>query len=332
MRHDELAFLNLQLAGMLKSGIPLEGAIQQLSRSMRRGTLREEFEALNTDLAKGVPLKEAIATRHLPDLYRRMLIVGSQTNDLPGVLTLLADHYNRINSISTRLKGLMVYPSIVVVASLGLSFFLALFLRAVSEDLPKLLTDVGPQLAVGRGLNVMIWMPVAALGVVTLLLLLVMIFPALRRWLRWHLPGFKEAALAQLASAMRLMLKAGTNLADALGLLGYMESNTPAGRDVARWQSRLADGHRHFSDIASDSKVIPPLFSWIVSSAQEDLAKGFERAAEIYQARASYRTEMLLYGALPISILFLGVMLASQAYPVIRLFVQFGSLLDQMGL
>src|SRR5438552_3309414 len=126
MKYDELAFVNLQLAGMLKSGIPLEGALLQLSRTMRRGRLRSEMEALEAQLKNGVPLSDALAARPLPDLYKRMLLVGAQTQDLPGILTLLADHYQRVNSIAARLKGLLVYPSIVILASLVLSFFLAL--------------------------------------------------------------------------------------------------------------------------------------------------------------------------------------------------------------
>ena len=43
-----------------------------------------------------------------------------------------------------------------------------------------------------------------------------------------------------------------------------------------------------------------------------------ERAAEIYQARASYRIELALYGALPVSILLLGQMVLWQAIPLIR--------------
>src|SRR5256885_7805883 len=49
MKLEELAFVNQQLAGMLKSGIPLEGALRQLCANMRRGQLRVELEALEAD-------------------------------------------------------------------------------------------------------------------------------------------------------------------------------------------------------------------------------------------------------------------------------------------
>jgi type II secretory pathway component PulF len=331
MKFDELAFVNLQLAGMLRSGIPLEGALRQLSRTLRRGRLQDQLQALEADLARGVPLHEALQTRQLPDLYRRMVVVGVQGNDLPGVLTLLADHYQRLNAIGTRLKGLMVYPVIVLLGSLALSIFLALFLRTFATELPHTLSDVDPDLIAGPGVMALIWLPVLLLAVLSVLGVGTLVVPPFRRWVRWHMPGFKEAALAQIASGMRLMLKAGTNLADALGLMRSLESNTPAGPDLAQWQRRLTEGHGRFPELAAGSRNIPPLFAWLVSSGGENLSEGFERAAQIYQARAAYRIEMLLYAALPVSILGVGLMVISQAYPVIRLFVQFGSMLDRLG-
>jgi type II secretory pathway component PulF len=86
MKYEELALVNQQLAGMLKSGIPLEGALRQLSANMRRGRLREELQALEADLAKGVPLKEALATRALPEFYVKMVQLGARTGDLRELL------------------------------------------------------------------------------------------------------------------------------------------------------------------------------------------------------------------------------------------------------
>lgn len=332
MNYDEFAFVNLQLAGMLRSGMPLEGALRQLCATMQRGGLQTELKKLEAALATGTPLPEALAARQLPDFYRKMIQVGISSNDLPGVLTMLADYYQKVSSVAARLKGLMVYPVIVLLASLGLSFFLASSFRTFTRDLPELLRDSMPRMVFAEGVPVMIWMPFFSLAAVSTFVLLVIIVPPLRRSLRWRLPGFKEAGLSQLASAMDLMLKSGTNLHDALALLRCMEMKTPVGKDIARWQTRLAAGHAQFQEITAGSKAVPPLFSWLVNSGGENLAEGFRRAAEIYYARAVHRIEMLLYAALPVSILFLGVMLVSQAYPLVQMFFGAANLMDQLGL
>src|SRR5437667_7789205 len=85
-----------------------------------------KVQQLDAHLSRGTPLKEALARRALPPFYIRMVEIGTRSNDLPGVLNLLADHYHRANALWTRLKGLMVYPLIVIVVALGLTLFLSL--------------------------------------------------------------------------------------------------------------------------------------------------------------------------------------------------------------
>ena len=87
MKLDEFAFFNQQLAAMLRDGIPLEGALRRLCQEMRAGLLRTELQSLEADLAKGTPMADALQPRQLPELYKRMILVGVKSSDLPGALT-----------------------------------------------------------------------------------------------------------------------------------------------------------------------------------------------------------------------------------------------------
>ncbi len=312
MNQDEFAFFNQQLAAMLREGIPLEGALQQLCAGMRSGPLRVELQQLEDDLARGTPLKDALARRSLPDLYRRMLEIGARSNDLPGVLTLLADHYHRANALWSRLKGLMVYPLIVILVSLGLTLFVSL---TFSGFMTRFFEQVQAQPLISAP---MIWMPPIVLAFAALLAVAAISIPSWRARLRWRLPAFREASLAQLASAMNLMLKNGTTLPEALALAEALESGTPAFRALARWRQLVEAGQGKPAEWSGDSHPFPPLFLWLVQKGGEDVAAGFQEAAEIFQARAAYRIELALYGALPVSILLLGQMVIWQAVPLMR--------------
>ena len=81
---------------------------------MKSSPLRSEMAELESDLSRGTPLKDAITRRSLPEFYTRMVALGARTNNLPGVLTLVADYYQRANTTWNRLKGLMVYPFLVL--------------------------------------------------------------------------------------------------------------------------------------------------------------------------------------------------------------------------
>jgi type II secretory pathway component PulF len=325
MKTDEFAFFNQQLAAMLRDGIPLEGALQRLCAEMRRGKMRDELQALEADLAKGAPLAAALAARQLPELYKRMVAVGVKSGNLPGALTLLADYFQRQSNLSARLKALMVYPLIVLFVAFFLSCFLAYLLGHFIWNNLALLTDNSRIAPASTGL----WMAPVLIGLALAAgLIAVSVSPA-RRKLRWRLSVFRDASLAQAASAIWLMLKNGVPLDDALQLVEQLEHGTRAEGEIAQWRQRLASGRGKFSEMAGVSRVFPPLFVWTVAQAGEDLTAGFQRAAEMYHARAAYRTEMFLYSALPCSILVLAAMLISQIQPVFAALMSFIHMLTQ---
>ena len=115
---------------------------------------------------------------------------------------------------------------------------------------------------------------------------------------------------------------------DSLNFLVELEKGTPAGADIGRWIAKLKQGSAKFSQIAANSAVFPPLFVWVVDQAKEDLEGGFRQVAEIYYARAVYRIEMLLYAALPVSVLLLGLLIVAQMAPMMHVVIR---LIDSLG-
>jgi type II secretory pathway component PulF len=334
MKYDELAYVNQQLATMLREGIPLEGSLRQLCATMRHGRLRSELQLLEGDLAGGAPLDQAVARRQLPEFYRLMLQAGARGHDLPGLLTLLADYYQNANLVWTRLKGLMVYPAIVLTLSAGFSVWVAILFGKISSMLVvdgRLLRSMSvisitPAPALSP-LSPFLWAPAVLLCAISLPALAVAVLPGLRREMQWRLPAFREASLSRLASTLAILLKAGCSLSEALGLLERMESGTRAAAELGRWKTRCAEGRGKFTDMAAGGRIFPPMFVWLVAGAGENLAAGFERAAQVYHARAAYRSNVLLYAALPASLLFLGLVIMAQVYPLARMISQLPMLL-----
>jgi general secretion pathway protein F len=309
MNHDEFAFCNRQLAEMLRSGIPLEGALRQLATTLHSGTLREELVQLEADLARGTPLREALPRRKFPEFFTRMMLVGAQGHDLPGLLTMLADYYQRRHALWVRLQALLVYPAIVLAAATGLSLFLIWLYRKVLYVAAVELVGDGH---LPLGVPVMLWLPLVWLAGFTLFGLAALAWPGLRHWLRWKLPGFKESNVAQFAAAMHLLLARGGNLGESLDLMRGLEAGTPAGHELTRWRERLAAGQGQFAEFAAGPSVFPWLFVWLVAQGGPDLASAFRRAADLYQQRARHQVEMLLYAALPVAVIFLGVLILMQ--------------------
>lgn len=326
MNTEEFAFFNQQLAAMLRENLPLEGSLRHLCSTLERGVLRKEIELLEADLAAGVALPEAITRRQLPELYIRLVSAGARGQQLPQVLTLLADYYRHTHGVWTRLQGLMVYPAIILVCSLLFSVWLGVLFHRLGDSLAhgnqSLWNAAQWNSAAGRenfedlSYAMHLWLPTGILAVATFAGLAVAFIGPLRRELNWRLPGFKQVSLARVGAALAILLKGGATLQEALLLVGEMERGTSAGRELARWSRRCEEGHGKIKEITAGSRVFPPMFLWLVVGAGEDLATGFQRAAESYRSLASRRSEVLLHAALPAALLFLGLLILSQMYPM----------------
>lgn len=324
MKLDEFAFVNRQLAGMLQSGIPLEGGLRQLCANLERGGLRAELELLEKDLSEGVPLNDALPKRSLPDFYKRMVGIGSAANDLPGMLLNLADYYSRRDALWSRLKGLLVYPLIVLTLASAVSLFVALAYGGFIKDLGETFADgFGSQIGLGIQASVLLWLPAIVLLIALAAGLFAAFAPAARERLRWRCPGFREASLAQVAGSLSMMLKGGSPLGEALALMSEVERGNCAGEQLNSWSRSVEQGSQGLTSVFTPGRAFPPLFVWLVSSAGEDAAMGLDRAKEVYHERALRRSDMLLFAALPVSIVALGFLLVAQAAPIVGQVTEF---------
>jgi type II secretory pathway component PulF len=336
MKTDEFAFFNQQLAAMLRDGIPLEGALKRLCAEMRAGALRNELQALEADLAKGAPIADALAPRQLPELYKRMIVVGVKGNDLPGALTMLADYFQRQNQVWSRLKSMMTYPLIVLMVALLISLLIACaWVFFIAPGFKDLFSGMGIRLPAFTVLAFWtlesIWAFPAAIFLILLMVLTVIFVPPVREKILWRLPAFKETVVARIASSIHLLLKSGVPLPEAVQLAAQLETSPQAVADLQNWKLKLAGGAAKFSEVAAGNKLIPAMFTWLVSGAGENLAEGFKRAGEIYHARAIYRTEVALYTVLPLASLFLGAVVISQAFLVLAMFLPMIAMLNGLS-
>ena len=331
MNLDEMTFANRQLADMLKSGVPLEGSLQQLCSTMSRGELRSELKALEKDLTRGIPLEEALDSRKLPEFYVKMIKVGVKGNNLPGVLTMLADYYSRVNNLQTRLKGLLVYPAIILLLMIVLTFGVAYTNQNVIAEI--FIGDPELSALASSTLNsfwpsVMLWSPVFLIVLLAAGFFFCLGSRKIRRELRWKLPGFREASFSQIASSMNIMLEGGCTLDDSLRMVQEMEKDNPAGAELAEWHQRLSSGRGKIREIIQPGKVFPHEFIWMLGADEEKLATGFERVSQLYYDRERNHSRALLQGVLPIAIAILGVVVALQFIPLVQVLT---TMMDQMG-
>jgi type II secretory pathway component PulF len=333
VNQDEIAFTNQQLAAMLRAGIPLEPALRQLCAEMRRGRWQRELDALRVRLESGSPLPEALEQGGLPLLYRRMLAAGAKAGDLPAVLNQLADHYRESALLRMRVRSAAVYPLVTLFAATLLSLVLLAFwnaLRSVLLDTLNTAMWMGNAASPGQWLlRILFWSPSILLVLAALTTLAFLSIRPLRQWAAWKFPVFKEASLAQAASAVGLALRRGTPLPQALALAESLSPGTPAAVEWRRWQTLLEQGRGKPEEFAAAQRSFPRVFGWLLAGSGESLAEGFTQAASVFAERAKAHSDLMVQGLTPVLVVLTGVALGCQAFAILRSLVVFMDMLGQ---
>jgi type II secretory pathway component PulF len=312
MKLDELAFFNQQLSGMLKAGLPLEGSLRQLAAGMSSGTFRTEVEDLEKKLAGGTPLDRALEDSKLPEFYRRMLIAGRHSESLPQVLLLLADYYQQAAMLSARMRSVLFYPGIVIIGCWLLSALVWFLYFYLSDSFLMLFQN---NLNVPQpGLMMGMLLPSVIITALAAAYLVIAFTPGLRRLMMWKLPGLKDASIARLAHLFGMMLKSGCSLNETLPVLRQLEKGGPVHALLQSWEKNLKGGAGDFIAMSESAGPLPPLFYWLAGSDPEDWSNGLQRAAGIYYNRARNKMDLLLSAALPVCVIFLGILILYQSY------------------
>jgi len=319
MNTEELAFVNRQLAGMLKSGIPLEAGLKKMTESMSSGRLKDQLGQLGERLEKGQAVEQAVEGLDLPDTYKRLLVLGQESQSMPKVLSCVADYYEHIGTLVTRLRGLTIYPMLILVCGLlvaGLMAFLISMLQDVMSDITSGMLVRSPfgELTSSGWFHIF---PMGVFAVGLLFYAIVLRSQKMRRYFSWKIPMLRDAALAQYAGLSEALLASGARLPEVIGMVRKLEAGSAMETDLAQIEQNLAEGHADYDSASRGCRTIPDFFNWIVAQTGEDITAGFGHARTIYTSRAESKMQAFLYCFLPINILVIGLLLLVFFIPTI---------------
>ena len=125
---DILGFTK-HLSLMLKSGIDLPEALQILEKQTTHSSFKNLLQKIHQEIANGQPFYKALVQfPHTFDSYYVNLIkVAEESGNLEKNLDYLAVHLKKQHEFSNKVRGALLYPSIVLgvalITSIGLSIF-----------------------------------------------------------------------------------------------------------------------------------------------------------------------------------------------------------------
>ncbi len=134
VKRKELAEFLHQLAFMLKSGVPIITALEDLEREIKNPALKREVAKIRYFLIRGETFRSALEkTKLFPPVVLSLVQIGEESGTLDRTVEEASQHLFRIEEIVSQTKRALIYPIFVLLAMLGaLSFW-------IFYVLPKLL-------------------------------------------------------------------------------------------------------------------------------------------------------------------------------------------------
>ena len=137
VKSKDLAVFSKQLYTMLNAGMPLLSCIEALRDQSRTATLKNALTEIYQDLQKGAVFSTSIEKHPnvFPSLYLSMVRSGELSGNLDRVLNNLSIHYQKEAKIQAQIKSAMIYPIILLTASVAVTTLLIVFLIPMFKDM-----------------------------------------------------------------------------------------------------------------------------------------------------------------------------------------------------
>ena len=112
----DFVILNRQLAILLEARLPLNDALRNLSEQASNPVLKEAIIQVSEDINSGLSFSQALGRQNVifSEFFISLVRAAEVTGNLTEAVTFLADYYEKELIITSKVKGAMAYPMVVL--------------------------------------------------------------------------------------------------------------------------------------------------------------------------------------------------------------------------
>lgn len=283
----DLAAFYYQLGTLVQAGLPIQSALASAQKTAPR-SMRPTVTVLSASVNNGIPLHEAMkqCSKRFAPLDRHSINLTERSGALDVGLLSLSKYYENRAAARRKLVAGSLYPVFLLTASVFIVRVPALFLGTIggkSYTLINYIWDTGGLLArlalVGWGISFLLRRAFTVPGLNLLMDRLLLAVPVFGR-LRF------DYALSQWISSIRLMLRAGVGIVDALESASRTVPS-PLIADAYRKAAPLIGGQLEVSQALASTGVFPDhlIQFWTTGEQSGRMDEMLERLSAFYEER-----------------------------------------------
>jgi type IV pilus assembly protein PilC len=323
-----------RLAILLKAGVPILQALKMMQKQTQSKMVKFVLDDLAGGVAGGQYLHFVLDKyrRHFGDFAINLIKVGEVSGTLHENLGYLADELKKTRELRRKVVSALVYPIFIVVATIGITLMLTLYV--FPKILPLLQSFKGELPFTTRALifishTLGSWGWLIAAAVIGLVFLFGVLMKKSYKfhlnvdWLLLKIPVlgklFQAYHMANFCRTLGILLKSDVRIVEAAKITAKITTNFVYQKSLNGLSDVITKGGKISEYLEIQGKLFPPMISQMVTVGESTgkLSDTLLYLAEIYEEEVDELTKNLSTSIEPMLMIFMGLLVGFVALSII---------------
>jgi len=317
----DLVIFTRQFATMIDAGLPLVQCLDILASQLDNLAFREVLTKVKVKVESGSTLADALKDhpKVFDTLYVQLVAAGEIGGILDTILNRLAAYIEKNEKLKSKVKGAMVYPSIVLCVAVGVTIVLLLFVTPTFE---KMFKDFGGAMPAPTQIVIDLskFLQKYILLMVGVVIGFVIAFRAWKgtkngreQWDRFIIqtpvfgPLIRKVAVARFTRTLGTMMSSGVPILDALEVVAKSAGNAMVEKAIRYTKEKISEGKTIVQPLA-ETQVFPSMVVQMigVGEATGAMDQMLNKIADFYDDEVDAAVAALTSMIEPVMMVFLG--------------------------
>src|SRR5947209_7579417 len=319
--NKDIVIFTRQFATMIDAGLPLVQCLDILGTQLDNLAFREVLMKVKGKVESGSTLADALGEhpKVFDTLYVQLVAAGEIGGILDTILNRLAQYIEKNEKLKSKVKGAMVYPSVVLVVAVGVTVVLLLFVTPTFE---KMFKDFGGAMPAPTQIVIDIskWLQHYIIYMALVIAGVVVAFRAYLNWpkgrVQWDSfvirtpifgPLIRKVAVARFTRTLGTMISSGVPILDAMEVVAKTAGNAVVEKAIRYTKEKISEGKTIVQPLA-ETKVFPPMVVQMigVGEATGAMDQMLTKIADFYDDEVDTAVAALTSLIEPVMMVFLG--------------------------
>lgn len=322
-----------RMAILVKAGIPLLDSLKMLKGQAGSRAATKIFSQIAADVERGKFLSSSLESfqKVFGEFAVNVVRVGELSGTLEGNLNYLAEELKKKQELKRKVVGAMVYPAIVVVATVALSVLLTVFIfpkilpvfASFKFELPFTTRALIFISSVFIHYGGYIFLSLTVIGAAFIFLYRQPKFKIIFDDLILRIPLFGRISqsyhMANFCRTMGLLLKSQILVVEATRITGKTMKNLVYKREIEAISHNLLKGEKISTHLERNSRIFPLILAQMVAVGETtgNLSETLLFIAELYENEVDMLTKNLSTSLEPILMIMMGAVVGFIAVSII---------------